>query len=354
MGLQVEQIADIVSMVKDAEDRGTYTLLSTELQKYPAMRQLFKAKGRREKGGEQLSFNAMVASNQSAQTTSTFAEVDVSQADLFKKGRVPWRHVLNYYAFDEREPEINSRPDDLVDIIKGRRTDCFVDLAVKFETWFWESPTGSEASDDAPPYGIQYWVGRNNTDTTGAFQGDGTNAAPVAAFTSGCAGLSSLVYPNWQNYSVGYSAITEDDFIDRLEKSTWECDFTNPVAIPGETESQYGYYTTYRVMSAARKIARSRNDDLGFDLGPRNPTYMGNEIMAVPYLTKEEGGATDANPFYGVDWSVFKPTFLRGEWMKEVIVKRPGKQHRTVVVFIDSSLNIECKNRRKLFVLYQV
>ena len=62
MGLQAEQIADIVSMVKDAEDRGTYTLLTTELQKYPAMRQLFKAKGRRERGGEQLSFNAMVAS----------------------------------------------------------------------------------------------------------------------------------------------------------------------------------------------------------------------------------------------------------------------------------------------------
>ena len=63
MGLQAEQIADIVSMVKDAEDRGTYTLLTTELQQYPAMRELFRGKGRREKGGEQLSFNAMVASN---------------------------------------------------------------------------------------------------------------------------------------------------------------------------------------------------------------------------------------------------------------------------------------------------
>ena len=31
MGLQAEEIADIVSMVKDAEDRNTYTLLTTEL-----------------------------------------------------------------------------------------------------------------------------------------------------------------------------------------------------------------------------------------------------------------------------------------------------------------------------------
>lgn len=351
MGLQAEQISDIVEMVKDAEDRGTYTLLTTELQKYPAMRQLFKGKGRRERGGEQLSFNAMVKSNESAQTTSLFAEIDVAQADLFAKGRVPWRHVTNYYAFDEREPELNSRPDDLVDIVKGRRTDCMVDLAVKFEDWFWENPTGSEASDDAPPFGAKYWIGRDNTDTDGDFQGDGANAAPVAAYTAGCAGLSSLTYPNWQNYSVGYSAISEDDFVARLDKAAWSCDFTNPVAVPGAVGSSYGFYTVYSLFAGLRKIARDRNDDLGFDIQSRNPTYMGNEIMAVPYLTKND--ATQ-NPFYGIDWSVFKPTFLRGEWMKEVTVMRPGKQHRTVVVFMDSTLNIECKNRRKLFVLYKV
>lgn len=351
MGLQAEQISDIVEMVKDAEDRGTFTLLTTELQKYPAMNQLFKGRGRREKGGEQLSFNVMVASNESAQTTSLFAEVDVAQADLFKKGRVPWRHVLNYYAFDEREPELNSRPDDLVDIIKGRRTDCFVDLAVKFEDWFWENPTGSEAADDKPPFGVKYWVGRNNTDATGAFQGDGTDAAPVAAFAAGCAGLSSVTYPKWQNYSVGYATISEEDFVTRLDKAAWETDFTNPVAIPGSVGSSYGFYTIYSVLDSLRKISRNRNDNLGFDLETRNPTYMGSQIMAVPYLTTND--ATD-NPFYGIDWSVFKPTFLRGEWMKEVTVMRPGKQHRTVVVFLDSTLNIECKNRRKLFVLYKL
>ncbi len=346
MGLQAEQIADIVSMVKDAEDRGTYTLLTTELQKYPAMQQLFKGKARRERGGEQLSFNAMVASNESAQTTSLFAEIDVAQADLFKVGRVPWRHVTNYYAFDEREPILNSRPDDLVDIVKGRRTDCFVSLAVKFEDWFWEKPTGSEASDDAPPDGVKYWVGRVNTDTDGAFQG-----GDPSGFASGAAGLLSTDYPNWQNYSVGYSAVSEDDFMARLDKAAWSCDFTNPVAIPGAMQQNYGYYTVYSLFASLRKIARDRNDDLGFDLESRSPTYMGGQIMAVPYLTTND--ATE-NPFYGIDWSVFRPTFLRGEWMKEVTVVRPGKQHRTVVIFVDSTLNIECKNRRKLFVLYKV
>jgi len=345
MGLQAEQIADIVSMVKDAEERGTFTLLTTELQRYPAMRQLFKGKGRREKGGEQLSFNVMVASNESAQTTSLFAEIDVAQADLFTVGRVPWRHVTNYYAFDEREPILNSRPDDLVDIVKGRRTDCFVDLAKKFETWFWEKPTGSEAADDAPPYGVKYWICRANTDTDGDHQG-----GDPAGFTAGCAGLASATYSEWQNYSVGYAAISEDDFVVRLDKAAWECDFENPVAVPGEMTTDYGFYTVYPVLAGLRAIARNRNDNLGYDIQTRNPTYMGNQIMAVPYLTTNDATAA---PFYGIDWSVFRPTFLRGEWMNEVIVKRPGKQHRTVVTFVDSSLNVECKNRRKLFVLYK-
>jgi hypothetical protein len=345
MGLQAEQIADIVSMVKDREERGTYTLLTTELQKYPAMNQLFKAKGRREKGGEQLSFTVMVASNESAQTTSLFAEIDVAQADLFTKGRIPWRHVTNFYAFDEREPEINSRPDDLVDIVKGRRTDCFVDLAKKFETWFWEKPTGSEASDDAPIYGAKYWICRANTDTDGAFQG-----GDPAGFSSGCAGLASADYAQWQNYAVGYAEVNEDDFVARLDKAAWSCDFENPVAIPGSTSANYGFYTTYPTFASLRQVARNRNDNLGFDIESRKPTYMGIPIMAVPYLTTNDATAA---PFYGIDWSVFKPTFLRGEWMKEVIVKHPGKQHRVVTVFVDSSLNIECKDRRKLFVIYK-
>jgi len=346
MGLQAEQIADIVTMVKDSEKRGIYTLLTTELQKYPAMRQLFKGKAKREKGGEQLSFNVMVASNESAQTTSLFAEIDVSIADLFKTGRVPWRHVTNYYGFDEREPILNSRPDDLVNIVKGRRTDCFIHLAVKFEDWFWEEPTGSEAADDAPIYGVKYWVGRANTDTDGDHQG-----GDPSGFAAGCAGLSSTDYPQWQNYSVGYAAVSEDDFVSRLDKAAWSCDFTNPVAIPGSVGSNYGFYTIYSVLDSLRKISRNRNDNLGFDLETRNPTYMGSQIMAVPYLTTNDATAA---PFYGIDWSVFSPTFLRGEWMNEVRVTHPGKQHRSVVMFVDSTMNIECTDRRKLFVLYKV
>lgn len=342
--MQAEQIADIVTAVQDIERPGTYELLVTELQDYPAMRRLFKGKGRQEKGGEQLSFNVQVASNESAQTTSLFAEIDLSQADLIKKGRVPWRHVTNYYLFDEREPELNSSPQDAVDIVKARRTDCILDLAVKFEPWFWGRPSGTETADDAPIFGVQYWICRVNTDTSGAFQG-----GDPSGFAGGAAGLPAASYPAYQNWSNGYKNVDEDDFLARLDLATYKTGFKNPVAIPGSERSRYGYYTNYDVSRGLDAIAKSRNDNLGWDLATRRSVYKGTSIEPVPYL---DGDTED--PFYGIDWSVFTPYFLRGEWMKEITVMRPGKQHRVVATFMDSSLNIACRNRRKLFVLYKV
>jgi hypothetical protein len=344
MGIQAEKLADINTLVKDAESPNTLTLLTTALQDYPAMNRMFKKNAIEERGGSQLTFNAMVASNASAQTTSLFAELDLAQADLFKTGKVPWRHITNYYLLDEREPELNSGEDDLYDIIKGRRIDCLVDLAAKFEGWFWEAPTGSEADDDAPPYGVKYWAPRVNTNTDGAFQG-----GDPSGFAAGCAGLPAATYPRYQNWSVGYSTVSEDDFLDRLDTATYQTDFKNPVAIPGSDRSKYGLYTNNRVYKALQKIARSRNDNLGYDFATRAPLHGGTMIERVPYLDSDT-----EDPFYGIDWSVFKPTFLRGEWMKETTQIHPGKQHRVVAHFFDCSLNNQCKNRRKLFVLYKV
>ena len=342
--MQAEQISDILEAVKDSERPGTYELLVTELQDYPAMNKLFKGKARQEQGGAQLTFNAQVASNGSAQTTSLFAEIDLSQADLIKKGHVPWRHVTNYYLFDEREPELNNNPRDAVDIVKARRRDCVIDLAVKFEPWFWGKPSGTENADDAPIFGVQYWMPRVNTNTDGAFQG-----GDPSGFSGGCAQLPSATYPNYQNWSNGYSVLDEDDFCDRLDLAAEETNFKNPVAIPGSERSRYGFYTNYTVKKGLTKIARSRNDNLGWDIATRSPIFQGTTIESVPYLKNDT-----EDPFYGIDWSVFTPVFLRGEWLKEITVMRPGKQHRVVATFMDSTLNIAVRNRRKLFVLYKL
>ena len=344
MGWQAEEIADVDTVVANHERRNSYTLLTTDLTDYVAWRRLM-AKKVEIRGGEYLTFNAKVAANDTAQLTALFDEIDVDQADLMKTGKVPWRHATNHYMFDEREPRLNCSKEDLVKIIKVRRADCREGFAVKGEGWFWAEPTGDEASEDAPPYGVKYWIQQDNTDTDGAIQGGNPTG-----FASGCAGLSSTTYPNWQNYSVGYDAISDDDFLELLIKAAAFTNFKNPVAVPGDKPSRYGYYTNWTVFNALRKLAKANNDNLGYDLLTKAAMFNGSAVEYVPHLNAD----TTTNPFYGIDWNVFQPVFLTDEWMHETVQIRQGKQHRVVVKHMDCSFNFECTNRRKLFVLYKV
>lgn len=340
---QAEEIADVVTAVRKRYRPNTYTILTTDLQEYVAMSRLLKKK-RREKGGQKLLFSCMVAENDRAHPTALFASDDPTQADLFKTGEIPWRHITTDYSFDEREPELNTDPEDLVQIVKGRRTDAFIGMAKLFEQHFWGTPTGSEASEDAPPYGVKYWIQRTATTVAGAFQGGNPSG-----FSSGCAGLSSSTYANWKNWSAGYSTVDEDTFVKRLRMAATKTRFINPVRVPEPTTgaTRYGYYTNYDCYDALYEVGKTRNDNLGFDLAGQTPMFRKTAIEWAPYLDDDS-----EDPFYGIDWSVFEPVFLRGEWMKELQQRSPN-QHRVITVFIDCTLNYQCTNRRKLFVLYK-
>jgi len=340
--LQIEDIADVVTAVQKAYKPLTFTLLTTDLHRYVAMPHILKQK-KKEKIGQQLQFSAMVAKNGRAHSTALHAVDTPSQSDLLKTGQVPWRHVTSDYSAEEREPQfkgIDKR--DLADIMKARRADCLIGMTELFEDQFWAEPTGSEATEDAPMFGIKYWLQRANDTVGGGF--DGGNPTGYAA---GCAGLSSTTYPNWSNWSAGYDEITQDDFIDSLRKASEYTGFINPVVIPeGKAAGGYGYYTNWAVKKGVTQYTKNQNDNLGFDLSGKDSTFHGVSIQTVPHLD-----ADTANPFYGIDWSVMEVVFLRGEWFHETNT-RSGSQHRSLTTFIDCTMNLQCKNRRRNFVMY--
>ena len=71
-------------------------------------------------------------------------------------------------------------------------------------------------------------------------------------------------------------------------------------------------------------------------------------VIPAPYTTN----GTD--PVYGVNWGVLKPVFLSGEYMREEGPTQVPGQHTTMQVFVDSTLNFMCTDRRRNFLLSKV
>ena len=72
----------------------------------------------------------------------------------------------------------------------------------------------------------------------------------------------------------------------------------------------------------------------------------------VPHLETDTTNGTD--PIYGVNWGTLKPVFLSGEYMREEGPTQVPGQHTTMQVFVDSTLNFMCTDRRRNFLLSKV
>ena len=66
----------------------------------------------------------------------------------------------------------------------------------------------------------------------------------------------------------------------------------------------------------------------------------------VPVLDEDT-----TNPVYGINWGEFKTAILGNWWMKETVLDRVPGQHNVSAVYIDSSFNWICRNRRRNFVI---
>lgn len=83
-------------------------------------------------------------------------------------------------------------------------------------------------------------------------------------------------------------------------------------------------------------------------------------ISWVPQIDSTVGGSGFLNtsgsavtdPIIGVNLGVLKPVFLRGEFMREEAAETSSNQHNVFHVQIDSTLNIKCVDRRRLWTLH--
>lgn len=335
--LQLTGIADIVAAGLAELGEGKWTDLTTDLQEFVAMPNLLKKNRVTIQSGHSIQWDLITDQNNSARAVGLYASDRVDVPNVLAQGSIPWRHTVADYAFDHHEVSANKGGRQIVAILKARRHSAMMSMAEFMEDRFWRVPA---STDELNPYGVPYWVVKNAS--------EGFNGTVPSGYST-VAGLSTTTLTRWKNYTAPYTAISADDLIAKWWKAATLTRFRPPIASATfNTGDQYGYYTTYTVYAGLKQLLAAQNEDIGNDLDSfeGQPTFRRTPVTWVPKLDEDT-----TNPVYGLNWGEFKTAVLDDWWMKETVLERVPGQHNVSGVYIDSSFNWLCRNRRRNFVI---
>lgn len=345
MALTDQDIIDLGLSTQEKLGRMKFTEIATELPNYEILSKVMKKERVIEDGGESIRRNLMVDTSGNAKMVGLYEPDAVNVADVLAKINVPWKHGYTAYAWERRELLMNGGPAKIVDLIKVRRTDAMISWAELVETQAWEAP--SDADDNLHVFGIPYWIVKNATDGF-------TGAEPACASTTGVGGALTSTYPRWKNYAYTYDAVTKASLITKMRRMARQTNFKSPVDVPDYRRGlgqRYRHYMNQNTIESMEALGEAQNENLGRDLAPMDGsiTFKRQPLVYVPALD-----ADTANPIYSINWAVFHCVFLKGDVMRESKPQVSKDSHNTFVVFVDTTYNFLCSNRRLCAVGYKV
>jgi hypothetical protein len=337
--VQAEQISDILLAGLRDLGEGKFVDITNDTQHHV----LFTAMMRKQnvKGftsGHGVQWDLMTDHNHSARGTGLFSQDNVNAPNVLAQAFMPWRRMEASYCFDHQEIDMNSGARQIVDLMKTRRYAAMVSMAEYVENRGWRV-----AASTGPHFqGVPYFIVKNAT--TG-FNGDLPSGHTTVA------GVDLTTIPRYKNYTAQYVNIDDTDLLPKWEEAADLTTFMAPVTRgvgSFDTGDKMGFYTNYTVYSALKRLLKAQNDDLGFDIDPMDgkPVFRGVKVQWVPALVSD---TTD--PIYGIQWGEFKIAVFNPWWMKETVISRLPGQHNVAGVFLDSTVQKICYNRRRQFVL---
>ena len=339
--LQADDIVDLVKTTQRELGEMKWTEIATDIQEHVALPNLLSSEKVAFDSGYGIQWNLMIDHSGAARDTGLYAVDNVNVQDVMATAVIPWRHVTTSYAIERREIAMNREPRRIVELVKVRRADAMIGLAEHMERRFWQAPA---APGDDRIYGVGYWAVYNAT--------TGFNGQNPAGF-SDVAGLdsSSADYSRWRNFTAQYTNVDQTDLIKKWREAAVKTNFKPLAAAAVPTYNggdRYGYYVNYNVLGELEEQLRQQNDNLGNDIAPKDGQVIFRRVPVtyVPYLDSASG-----DPVYGINWGVFQPVFLSGEYMRETGPETASNQHTVMNTFVDCTLNIRCTNRRRLFVI---
>ncbi len=342
---QANDLADLIATTLNELGELKFTDLMSDYQNTIALKRLIKKEKTTFDAGPNIQFNVITDHNNSARFVG-LGEVDIVDIpNVMTTGVIPWRHITWNWAIERREIAMNRSPRKIVDLTKTRRIAAFGSAIIRFERAFWRVPA---STDTKTMYGVPYYVVKSNTAATSA-NNDGFNGSLPSGYTT-VANLNPTTYARWQNYATQYTAVSKDDFIRKARRMAVYTDFMPLVdEIPTyNIGDDYGYYTNYALLGALEEILDQQNDELGTDIASQDGKVL---FRRAPVVFVKELDLDTTNPFYGLNWGELRTAGLRGEWMHETSIPIQPGQHTVAATHTDCTLNLLCRNRRRLGVI---
>ena len=341
-GFSDSTYVDLITTTLKDMGKLKWTDMSYDLNEHIALSQILNKKKVGFTGGTGIQWNMKVSGGNSAKNVGLGAQDSVNIQDYMTTAEIDWRHTTANYGWERRVLAMNRKdPEKLVDLIEVARYDCMCDIAGLAEGNFWGKPENS--ADKFTPYGLFYWLVGNAT--------EGFYGQCPAGFTD-VAGLDPVTaYPRHRNWTFEWVEVSKTDLIRKMRRAVKYTAMKPPA--PGSKPYTMGkgksIYSVYNVIRNFEERLEEQGDNMGNDLAPKDGAVM---FRGIPVQWAPALDANDqyTDPVVGIDWSVFRPVFLKGEYMREDGPEKVSGQHTMFVVFIDCTYNFVCYNRRKLWI----
>lgn len=349
--ITINQMADLILTTMDkipgAKNTNRWTDLTGDIPYYIVVPRLFKQEKMDEANGYEFTRFAQIDDNDSTRAVGLHDTNDVVIKDTMTKYTIPKRNWKCSTGWEMHELMANQGDVQFVDLIKTRLYAMDVSHARKTEEWFW---TPMAADDGLTPYSIRNWV----VHSTGAAGFNGTAPAGWSELGATAAGSRN------RNYTFTYSDGTAlTDLLDAWWLAYLKCDFRSPVphADYSSGPARFEFYTNFATMVKLRKLAESRNESMGYDLGIKRDgggiTFGGASIVPVPYMDQIPSDVT-LNPIIGLDWSKIKFVFQTGFYQRQYGPQPAANQRNSIILIRDTTGNLDCFSRRSQMIGVEV
>lgn len=339
------EINDLVVGTLKQLDAPNFTQIAQTLQDYSFFNTILRRDKVQFRGGAGgFLTRVMVATTNQATMTGLYDTDSVNVGEHLKEITVPWRRTKVPYAYERREILEQAGDGKLTDLLTVRRADALISLAKLFEDQHWSKP--ADSTDELNAFGVPYWIVKHSGSNTPGFTG-----SDPSGFSSGPGGLSSATYTTWKNYAGQYLSVSKGDLISKMRTAHRKINFKSPIGVDSFRNgvgADYRIYVNEATINAIELAAEGQNENLGPDLASMDgmTTFKGNPFIYVPKLDEDT-----SNPVYMINSRTFYPFVLDGDYLRESEPQQLPFQHNVWNVWIDTSWNEVCVNRRANAVL---